>query len=379
MAHTSASDWQTVFTADWNLNGNAVEREQPFEAVHPSPAPKVVHFSVTDVCNLSCLHCDIWMRNPRAIGELGFEDWKALIDKLHGWLGPFILKFAGGEPFVKKWLPDLIAYAKSKDLYVGVTTNARLLKRDLVYRLSDIGLDEVNISLESLSPQIHDTTRNREGAHKTATDAMRYFKEAGVTQVNISTILMEPNLDEVIDLAWWVKESGYRTLTLQPIMQNFGEAYHPKWYLNSPLWPRDYDKVCAVIDAAADFRKKHWTIGNHADQLEMMKYYFANPELKPPSPCGAGKAEISIGPKGEMGLCFNLKEVGNAHESDPRALFETDEAYNRRAEIYHCSRNCYLLNCTMAEITAPTLVESMPVTRQSLFTKAPVSGRYAAL
>ncbi len=349
------------FTAPWNQNGGFVERPEAFVRPESSQKPKVVHISVTDVCNLSCHHCDIWMRNPRAIGELGFDEWKNVVTNLYKWLGgPYVLKFAGGEPFVKKWLPDLIAYGKSLDLYIGVTTNGSRLKRDLVYRLSEMGLDEVNISLDALTPAIHDHTRNKEGSHAQAIEALLAFKEAGVTNANVSTIMMKPNLDELVDMAWWVKETGLATFTVQPILQNFGEPYNAKWYLTSPLWPDDYEKVCGVIEELRAFRKRHWVVGNHDSQLTMMKFYFKNPEIQPPEPCGAGKAEIDIDPTGKMGLCFNLDFVGDLTKQQPDEVFESDEAYKRREEIYHCSRNCYLLNCTMAETTLKDLLISRP-------------------
>ena len=313
----------------------------------PKP-PIVAHFSLTDACNLSCLHCDIWKRKVGS--ELKLEQWEKIVEQLSDWLGPFILKIAGGEPLVRKWLPDLISFARKRDIFVGVSSNGMLLDRPAVHRLLDAGLNEINISLDSLNPGLHDHVRNTPGCHQSAVQALRYFKESGAkVEINVATVIMDQNIDELVDIAWWVKENGLRTLTFQPLMQNFGADYDPAWYKTSPFFPRRIDLLNRVIDELIEFRKKYWIVGNHENQLNMMKFYFENPEHEPLEPCAAGVGDVGFDPFGNLYLCFNLDPVGNILEKTPQEIFFGDSAARRRTDIARCKRSCYLLNCVAAD------------------------------
>ncbi|MCG3173262.1 MAG: Coenzyme PQQ synthesis protein E [Myxococcota bacterium] len=311
--------------------------------------PQVVHFSITDVCNISCKQCDIWAKKKGR--ELHLEEWKGIVDKLHDWLGPFVLKIAGGEPFVKKWLPDLIGHARSKNIFVGVSSNGILIDRPLAWKLLDIGLNEINLSLDSLRPEWHDYVRNYKGTFQRVMEAIRYFKEApqGSIDVNLACIIHHQNLDELVDIAWWAKENKLRTVTYQPLLQNFAESYNPFWYKTSELWPRDYAKVCRTLDDLSAFRRKHWTVGNLPAQLNTMKYYFKNPDHEPVQPCTAGTNDAAVDPFGKFYLCFNLDSIGDLMVQTPEEAHTSHLANQRRAEISGCGRNCYLLNCVFAE------------------------------
>ena len=63
------------------------------------------------------------------------------------------MKFTGGEPLVSRDLADLIRYCKNETSIenIGITTNALLLSRQLD-ALSDAGLSNINVSLDTLDP-----------------------------------------------------------------------------------------------------------------------------------------------------------------------------------------------------------------------------------
>jgi len=84
---------------------------------------EVVHLELTDRCNLKCKYC---YKEKSKKMELKTEDWYKIIDSLVEY-GIFQVTFGGGEPLMRKDMPDLLDYCVNKNLNVAMTTNGILL------------------------------------------------------------------------------------------------------------------------------------------------------------------------------------------------------------------------------------------------------------
>jgi cyclic pyranopterin phosphate synthase len=109
--------------------------------------------SVTDRCNFRCRYCMPaeglqWLAKPEL---LTFEELHRLVALLAP-MGVSEIRLTGGEPLVRRDLPDLVARLDAvpgvEDL--SLTTNGVLLDR-LARPLADAGLRRLNVSLDSLS------------------------------------------------------------------------------------------------------------------------------------------------------------------------------------------------------------------------------------
>ncbi|SMB95123.1 GTP 3',8-cyclase MoaA [Deinococcus hopiensis] len=119
-----------------------------------------LRLSVTDRCNLRCTYCmpaEVFGPDhaflPR--GELlSFEELERLA-RLFVDLGVRKLRLTGGEPLLRRDLPDLVARLArlpgAED--IAMTTNGLLLPR-LAADLKAAGLKRVTVSLDSLDPQV---------------------------------------------------------------------------------------------------------------------------------------------------------------------------------------------------------------------------------
>jgi uncharacterized radical SAM superfamily Fe-S cluster-containing enzyme len=124
----------------------------PFSA-RPS-APYRLDLALTYRCNNDCAHC--YNARPRDFQELDTRQWKAIIDR--AWeIGIPHIVFTGGEPTLRRDLPELVAYAERKGQITGLNTNGRRVSDpDYVQKLVQAGLDHVQITLESHDAAIHD-------------------------------------------------------------------------------------------------------------------------------------------------------------------------------------------------------------------------------
>jgi radical SAM protein with 4Fe4S-binding SPASM domain len=158
----------------------AIEKEEPFS--YQYSAPLRMDLALTFRCQNDCVHC--YAGGPHETSELSTEQWKTVIDKLNE-IGVFILTFTGGEPTLRNDLAELLLYAQNKGMVTGLISNGRKLK-DKVYvdLLEQSGLDFVQITLESHTPQIHDRMTNDKVSWKETIDGI---KNAVQSQIYVST------------------------------------------------------------------------------------------------------------------------------------------------------------------------------------------------
>ena len=138
----------------------------------------VVVWNITRQCNLKCVHCYAHARPKAEEEELSFEEGKRLIDDLARFGVPVLL-FSGGEPLVRKDLPELADYAVQKGMRAVISTNGTLIPQETARRLKEIGLSYVGISLDGME-EVNDRFRGVKGAFKMALDGIRNCQEAGI-------------------------------------------------------------------------------------------------------------------------------------------------------------------------------------------------------
>ena len=108
--------------------------------------------SVTDKCNLRCRYC-----MPEGVEILPMSDLLTMeeitaVCRQAAGLGIEKIKITGGEPLVRRGVPDLVGMLKAIPgiRQVTMTTNGLLLSKYLP-SLKEAGLDAVNISLDTLN------------------------------------------------------------------------------------------------------------------------------------------------------------------------------------------------------------------------------------
>ena len=180
----------------------------PSVDLHGRPLSNL-RISVTDRCNLRCSYCMpepeyVWL--PRE-DILHFEEIETLVDVFTS-LGVDKVRLTGGEPLLRRHLPDLIhrlaARPAIRDL--AMTTNGVLLATN-AQAVRDAGLHRLTVSLDTLKPQrFRDLTRYDEldrvlGGIDAAAPLFPGFK--------IDTVVIRGvNDDELIDLLEFGRRYG---------------------------------------------------------------------------------------------------------------------------------------------------------------------------
>jgi radical SAM protein with 4Fe4S-binding SPASM domain len=157
------------------------------------PEREIFHLqlSVTNACNLQCVHCyreeTKAFRDELSVEEMItlFQDFKGFVDRL-GMDG--VITFGGGEPLLRRDLGLLSRVAHSQGLGVRVISNGVLSARQ-AESLADWGIRLVQISLDGATAEVHDRVRGQ-GMFARTLEGIRHLVAAGIT-VNLKATLMK--------------------------------------------------------------------------------------------------------------------------------------------------------------------------------------------
>jgi len=168
--------------------------------------------SLTDRCNLRCSYCMPpegldWL--PSA-DQLTDDELIRLLGIAVGRLGIKEVRFTGGEPLLRRGLPDIVARtaALTPRPEISLTTNGIGLAR-LAGPLRAAGLDRINVSLDTLEADtfVRLARRNRLAD---VLAGLAAAAEAGLTPVKVNAVLMrDVNDHEAVDLLQFCLGHGY--------------------------------------------------------------------------------------------------------------------------------------------------------------------------
>lgn len=126
-----------------------------------------LRIGVTDRCNIRCFYCmpETVQFLPRA-DLLSFEEIERLVVIL-AQQGVDRIRITGGEPLVRSELWRLIKMIKAINgiREVALTTNGLLLAQQ-VEHLKSAGLDRLNVSLDTIDPEVFEQVTRRKGLEK---------------------------------------------------------------------------------------------------------------------------------------------------------------------------------------------------------------------
>jgi 12,18-didecarboxysiroheme deacetylase len=154
----------------------------------------VVVWNMGRRCNLKCVHCYAHSKDIEYKDELTTAQGKELMDDLAQFGAPVIL-FSGGEPTMRKDLPELAMYARSKGMRAVISTNGTLIDKKMAKVLKDIGLSYVGVSLDGMK-ETNDKFRGVKGAFDAALNGMRNCLAEGV-KVGLRFTINKKNVNDI--------------------------------------------------------------------------------------------------------------------------------------------------------------------------------------
>lgn len=204
-----------------------------------------LRISVTDACNLRCLYCmpdkirfakKDKLLTPREISMLA---------SLFVSMGITKIRITGGEPLVRKDICEIMERLSGLDAELTITTNA-LLAGNFIDAFKQNGIRSVNVSLDSLDPEIFFRMTKRDEFSKIQSNILLLLKNGFKVKVNI-VVIRNMNVNSITDFIEWTKDHDLevRFIEFMPFSGNH-------WDQNSVF---SYDKIIELITSKFTIHK----------------------------------------------------------------------------------------------------------------------------
>jgi len=298
--------------------------------------PNLIDLKLTLKCNLRCQQCSEWKWSD--FEDLPTNAWKKIILDIRNYVGPYFLRFYGGEPFCRGDLLELIDFCSRNNISSLITTNGTLITQGLARELEKNKLALMQISLDGFRPETHDKLRGVKGTYDKVMKAIGYLK--GKVPIQINTTIMNDNLDEILDLCDFACRHK-----IQISFQGLIDTTSGKEKLSFPkghyLFPQDLKQLDYVIDELARRKKYNKRIINSERQLARLKaYYHFSLQLMKKS-CEIIANHLWIRQDGNLLLCTFCEPIGNLAKNSLRSIWKSEKT----AQTFREMRQCEIVIC----------------------------------
>lgn len=292
-------------------------------------APVLLNILVTSVCDMRCTHCFFTEElddRPRKKLQMKTEEIERISQTLGGNLGVLIL--AGGEPFTRKDLPEIVSsfYRNNNLESVYVMSNGQIQKRifpDIIRILDECPNLNVTVALgiDGLK-EPHEKIRQKPGSWDIAIDTARQLQtikqDRPRLDIQTCTCFMHSNQDTIFD--WY----DFLKYELKPDKVNFNYIRPPSADpIELDIDHSRYAKLAQMIDDDS----RHAAIRNNyggdagffkaAIDIYMHGLITKTQETQQAQlTCYAGTAGAVIYDEGTISSCENLAPIGNLRDHD---------------------------------------------------------------
>ncbi len=308
--------------------------------------PQALSLEITHECIARCIMCNIWQIS-RDVPNLPADQWVKLLSS-NLFVDLRELDITGGEPFIKKDLPDLFAgicELKKTSLKalksIAVTTNGLLTEKVLTHtekilpKLQKKNLELVMVCAMDAVGNIHDKIRNYKNAwskvNETIEGLIKLKEKYTNLIIGLKTTILPINIDELENIARYAASKGLFTIISPCIITKAR-------YLNS-------DRVDRLVFSKEDIEKMtrfyqsemfRWSY--HTDTLV---HYLKTGMMK--KPCSCGFNYFFVRSNGDLFLCPLINHsIGNINETPVTELYLSEKAsrFRRRVGHYPECREC---------------------------------------
>ena len=316
-------------------------------------APVLLNILVTSVCDMRCTHCfftDELDDRPRKKLQMKAHEIDRIAQTLGGNLGVLIL--AGGEPFTRKDLPEIVSsfYRHNNLESVYLMSNGQIQKRifpDVTRILEECPNLNVTVAMgiDGLQDQ-HDKIRQKPGSWSIAIETARELKamkkQYPRLDLQTCTCFMHSNQDTIFEWYDFLKHD------LKPDKVNFNYIRPPSADpIELDIDQTRYAKLAQMIDDDS----RHAAIKNNyggnagffkaAIDIYMHGLITKTQETQQAQlTCYAGTAGAVIYDEGTLSSCENLAPIGNLrdHDWNFQGIWLSPEMKARRK---HAANGCF--------------------------------------
>lgn len=312
--------------------------------------PDEVILTVTSACNARCSFCYYWEELNQGGPELSLEE----ISRIARSMDPFrYLWIAGGEPFLRADLPEIIAIFAEQNRISGVhiPTNGLLQERirASIERLLELAPDLfIKILVPLQGPEkLHDSLFGVPGAFRQAISTLRYLGEMSRRHpritVSVNTVISDQNIAHFRDLLEITKDLRIAGHVASPVRGS------PKDASLRPPTPEQWREVGGLLreynrERGGKGLMRFWDVSRFLYQQNVFMRVLAGRGL--PFLCAAGDSIAVIESKGAVRICELKGKAADLRDYglDFRRLWASRPLDEARAQVpgCRCTHACFI-------------------------------------
>jgi MoaA/NifB/PqqE/SkfB family radical SAM enzyme len=238
-------------------------------------APIEVQLVVTRRCNLGCGYCSEYDQHSK---EVPYDDLCTRIDAIHR-LRAANIAMLGGEPLLHSRIDEVVRHA-ARHAQVSLSTNGFLLEREIIDRLGDAGLANLQVSIDALRP---DPGRYVQKTLHSLRPKLDRLAAHARFDVHLTTVLCSETLAEFDELMRELERYPFR------VSVNIVHDHHGQTRVEGPeferVWQRHFEKGRPFSFIEQDYGRRLLS------------------GERPSWTCGAGARFLYVGEDGMAELC----------------------------------------------------------------------------
>jgi pyrroloquinoline quinone biosynthesis protein E len=250
-------------------------------------------------CPLQCPYCSNPLDFAKQEKELTTAQWIKVFEEARE-MGAVQIGFSGGEPLVRKDLPELIRAARDLGFYTNLITSGIGLTEKKIDAFAEAGLDHIQISFQASDETLNAALAGNAKAFRQKLEMAKAVKAHGYPMV-LNFVLHRHNIDQIdqiIDLSIELEADDVELATCQ----FYGWAQ-----LNREGLLPTREQIARAENVVHQYREKMAGTGNLANLLFVTPDYY---EERPKGCMGGwGAIFLSVTPEGMALPCHSARQL----------------------------------------------------------------------
>jgi len=264
-------------------------------------------------------------------------------------LGAVQVSLGGGEPVLRKDLPQVARAFMNHGIQVRVLTNGVAMTPRAAGALIDAGVRDFSFSVDSLVPEVQEDLDSAKGTFNKRMENLVALAQAlpPTGSMPLLNVVVSPkNYHEVLRVLDLAEAIGFFASIIPVHLGEQGGGEHRFYSRDGTLRFADEHRepLRAVYREIRSRKRKGARIINSSAFLEGSVRYLSTGSAQ--WPCRAGELFLSIGPDGHVSPCHAYEDSERGiHYSDLPAVFGTrgylDEVRDMASSCEGCFRPCW--------------------------------------
>jgi Fe-coproporphyrin III synthase len=335
--------------------------------------PEWIVLGVNNICNLHCKMCDVGIEYTASnfyqnlMGtspvNMPIELVKKIMDETSRFYPKAKIGYAFTEPLIYPNLIESLQYAKAKNLYTSITTNALTLKQK-AKDICESGLNDIFISLDG-PEEIHNQIRGHKSSFQKAIEGIEeLLKHSPRPNISIFCVITEWNIGYLKEFADYfkkfpIKQLGFMHTNFTPdfIVSNHNKFYGDKYTAtisNTEQIQISKMNLKILMDEIIEIKKTNHpfelTFSPEIKTEDDLDVFYNHPEKLIGKICNDVYRNIMIKSDGSVipahGRCYNLN-IGNIYNNSLKEIWNSKVVSEFRKDLMNaggllpaCSRCC---------------------------------------